>query len=202
LALSGADLSHLAAAKIRSEIPRRSRVLRVAGNVSHARGNPGRGGTRERERGDSFSAARVRESFDSPRSHSADISGSWTDGNDVSRSRGGDERKSAWARTETFEIIGDRGNFADFKRVSSGLSNGTRMRITRPAAAFITADDFTVGGRDPKVSRSGEFHGVIRMGRRKGEWRRKKRDDGAQNAKRRGYRNEGEGTGKSGNSMQ
>lgn len=77
-------------------------------------------------------------------------------------------------------------NFADFKRVSSGLSNGTRMRITRPAgrpAAFIKAEDLRSGTRSAKfrtpTNSTALFAGATERG-----WRKEKRDDGAQNAKR------------------
>lgn len=70
----------------------------------------------------------------------------------------------------------DRGNFADFKRVSSGLSNANNA-TDRPAgrpAAFIKADDLRAC--DPKVSRSAGLRGVIRAGgRQKGGGERRRR---------------------------
>lgn len=81
----------------------------------------------------------------------------------------------------------DRGNFADFKRVSSGLSNGTRMRITRsagrPAAAFMKADNLQPGTR----SESFTLRRIPRMLYSGGDGKGvAEGEDGAQNAKRGG----------------
>jgi len=67
----------------------------------------------------------------------------------------------------------DRGNFVDFKRVSSGLSNA---RSAGRPAAFIKADDLRV--REPKVLRFGEFHGVIRGRQKEGGGRKRRSANG------------------------
>lgn len=145
-------------------------AIRNKNNVSHARGNPGRAYEKGKERElflreiAKVSTARGRTSL------TAEAAGRRTATTMVEA----EEAMKGSRRAETFEIIATAENFADFKRVSSGLSNGTRMRITRPTGSagrrgVYKSRRLTVGYavrkfRAPTNSR----------GRRKRRWRKEK----------------------------
>lgn len=74
------------------------------------------------------------------------------------------------------------------------------MRITRPAGGIYKSRRLMDRLCDPKVSRSGGFHGVCTRGRRERGWRKEKTERKMRNGE--GEKREQVRTEKGGNSMQ
>ena len=181
------DFSHLTASKIRSEICRSCSSCRNPKVTSRniVRRNPGRT-TREREKRDSFSvrSRKFRQSAVAPRWQFRQL--------DVGQRRRRRRLKSRrrWKEVgKNFRNHCDRGNFADFKRVSSGLSNGTRMRITRTVgrpAAFMKADNLQPRSESFTLRRIPRmlYSGATERGWRKEKTERKMRNGEDENCER------------------